>query len=147
MWSLLTALPSLITSVFGTVNSVTQSLANEKVRLANAANDAERIEAQERVNTLTLRRDVMIAEAASSKINIRMRAALALCVLVILAKILIWDHSVGPFFGCVGRLEGAAAKACAVFTTDALGSDIWQVIMIVIGFYFLSEAATFFKRK
>lgn len=147
MWSLITALPSLITSIFGTVNSVTQTLASEKVRLANAANDAERIEAQERVNTLTLRRDTMIAEAATSKINVRMRAALAFCVLVVLAKILIWDKAIGPFFGCVGKLEGAAVQACASFNTDALGSDIWQVVMVVIGFYFLSEAATFFKRK
>jgi hypothetical protein len=147
MWALLTALPGVLKGLFGTVNHVTDAISNEKIAVVNAKTEEERIAAQERVNTLTMKRDVMIAEAATSKINIRMRAALACCVLVILAKILIWDHSVGPFYGCVGKLEGAAAKACAAFTTDALGSDIWQVIMVVIGFYFLSEVATFFKRK
>lgn len=148
MWKLLTSIPGLITGIFGSINHVTDALTNEKIALANAQTDKERIAAQERVNTLTLKRDTMIAEAATSKINVRMRAAMAACVLVVLAKILIWDHSVGPFFGCVGKITDAAqVAACHMFTTDALGSDIWQVIMIVIGFYFLSEVATFFKKK
>lgn len=147
MWSLITSLPGLITGIFGSINHVTDALTNEKIAVANAQTENERIAAQERVNTLTLKRDLMIAEATTSKLNIRMRFALALCVFVILAKIFVWDKSIGPFFGCVGRLSLDAAAACHMFVTDPLDDNLWHVVMVVIGFYFLSEAATFFKKK
>ena len=147
MWSLITAIPGLISGIFGTVNHVTDALTNEKIALANAQTDNERIAAQERVNTLTLKRDVMISEGAFTRLNVVMRFCLALCVLVIMAKIFIWDKSIGPFFGCVGRLTAPEALECRSFVTDPLDPNLWHVVMVVIGFYFLSEAATIFRRK
>lgn len=142
MWNIITAIPALITGLFGSINGITSAISNEKLALITAGTDQERIEAQERVNTLTLRRDVMIAEAAGgSKANSYMRLALGCCALVPLAKILVWDKAVAPFFGCVGRLSGEAAEACHMFTTDALDPNLWWVVTTVVGFYFLAETS------
>lgn len=144
----LTGLPGMLSGMFGTINHVTDALTNAKIAQMNATTDQEKIAATERVNTLTLRRDVMIAEAATTKLNVYMRFALAGCVLIILAKIFVWDKSVGPFFGCVGKYADAAKiAACQMFVTDPLDDNLWHVVMVVVGFYFLSEAATFFRRK
>jgi hypothetical protein len=147
MWSFITSIPGLVTGLFGSINHITDAIGNEKIAVLKAQTEEDKIAAQERVNSLTLKRDLMIAEAATSKLNIRMRFALAACVLVIIAKIFVWDKAVGPFFGCVGRLSAEAAAACHMFVTDPLDDNLWHVVMVVIGFYFLSEAATFFKKK
>jgi hypothetical protein len=146
MWELISAVPSLLKGIFGTVNHVTDALANEKIAVVNATTEQERIAAQERVNTLTLRRDVLINEGRFTRLNVVMRFAIACCVLVILAKILVWDKSVGPFFGCVGKLTTPEALECRQFVTDALDPNLWHLIMVVVGFYFLSEAATILRR-
>lgn len=140
--SLLGSVPALLGQLFGTVNHITDAISNEKIAVVNATTEQERIVAQERVNTLTLRRDLMIAEAAVSKLNIYIRAGLALGPLVILLKVFVWDKSIGPFVGCVGKLQGEAAAACHMFNTDALDPNLWNVVSIVLGFYFLAETAT-----
>jgi hypothetical protein len=147
MWSFITSIPGLITGLFGSINHVTDALTNEKIALRNAQTEEERIAAQERVNTLTLRRDAMMAEVPYTRLNVLMRFALACCVLVVLVKILVWDKSVGPFYGCVGKLDDAAKAACKMFTTDALDPNLWWVVGAVVGFYFLTEITAFFKRR
>ena len=50
MLALFTALPSLISGLFGTVNGITNAIANEKIAAITATTDEARIAAQERVN-------------------------------------------------------------------------------------------------
>jgi hypothetical protein len=139
IWGLVTALPSFLSGLFGTINHVTDALANEKINARNAQTEEERIGANERVATLTLRRDVMLAEAGS-KLNARIRAGLAAGPLVILLKIFVWDKTIGSFMGCAGP-AAAHDASCKTFVTDPLDPNLWQVVMVVLGFYFLSEGA------
>lgn len=138
MWQLILGLPGLITGAFGTINNITNAISNEKIVGINAKTDQERIESQERVNTLQLRRDVLIAEAGS-KLNQRIRAALAAGPAVLLLKLFVWDKVVGSFMGCAGKAGNAAS--CVTFNTDPLDPNLWNVVMVVLGFYFLSEGA------
>lgn len=138
MWflNLITAVPTLISGAFGTINGITNALSNAKIAQINATTAEEKIHADEKVAMLTARRDVLIAEASSgSRINLIMRALFALCPLSVLMKLFIWDKVVGSFVGC----SQAAAGTCGMFTTDPLDSNMWIVISVVLGFYFVSE--------
>lgn len=137
-------IPGLIGGLFGTLNGITSALSNAKIAAINATTEAQRIKANEAVLTLQARRDVMVAEAAHSPINGIVRALLSLGVVLILWKILVWDKVIGSFMGCAG-LAGQA-PACATFRTDVLSPEIWHVVMIVMGFYFLYDASTSITR-
>ena len=109
---------------------VARDIAKYKIAQANAQTDQERIHAQEMIGTLEARRDVMAAEAGSGYgwINATMRFLLALGPMVCLNKIYIWDKALG--WG----------------STDRLDDHLWNVIMAVVGFYFLYEITARWKR-
>ena len=136
MFSWITAIPSLISGLFGTVNNITNAISNEKIAALNATTDQDRIRSDERIKTLEARRDVLVAESGVSKINIVMRSLMAMSVVVVLWKLLVWDKVIGSFMGC----SGAARGTCGIFTTDQFDANQWQIIMAVVGFYFLYEA-------
>jgi hypothetical protein len=46
---------------------------------------------------------------------------------ILIGKVLVWDKALGQWTG--GR-------------TDALDPNLWQVVMVVLGFYFLSETVS-----
>lgn len=115
MWSLLLGLINPLTKVTGQI--VEARIAREQAKTNQA-----KIEADERVKTLESRRDVLVAEASISKINIIMRCGFAIPLAFILWKILIFDKLFGGF-------------------TPALGAEVWMVMNIVLGFYFLYEGA------
>ena len=130
MW-LLTALPSLISGLFGTVNGITNAIANEKIAALNATTDQQRIVAQERVSQMQAQRDVLIADAAHSKLDLWMRFIIAIGPASYLLKIFLWD------------------KVLAVWTngsTDPIDPNLWNVVMVVLGFYFVSTTALMFKK-
>lgn len=136
--SMLLSVPSLISGAFGTINGITAAISNAKIASINATTAQEKIVADERVSTLTLRRDLMVAEAASgSKLNVRMRFALALGPASILLKIFLWDKVIGSLVGC----SQAAKGTCGMFVTDPMDANLWTVVTIVLGFYFVSEVA------
>lgn len=119
---LLSLLPSALTSI----NNITASIANEKIAVTNAKTEQERIAAQERVNTLQARRDLMIAESQRSNTNAYIRSGIALGPMIYLLKIFIWDK---------------VLQTLTHGNTDPLDDNLWQVIMVVLGFYFLYEGA------
>lgn len=121
MWFL-----SLIPGLFTTVNGITNAISNERLKLIDAKTDQQKIAAQERINTLQAKRDVMVAESGSSKLNAFMRACLAAPVAIVLTKIYIWDKALGQW--TMGH-------------TDALDPNLWNVITATIAFYFLYEGA------
>jgi hypothetical protein len=123
---LLMAVPSIITGAFGTINGITKAISDEKIALISATTQQEQIHAQERINTLQARRDVLVAESGN-KINGLMRVVLATGPAFLLLKVFIWDKALGQWTG--GH-------------TDGLDPNLWNVIMAVIGFYFLYEVST-----
>lgn len=139
LYTILTALPSLISGLFGTVNGITNAIANAQIAKINATTQEDQIRATVLVDTLQARRDLMIAESAHSRLNIIMRFIIALGPAAVLNKIFLWDKVIGSFMGCAGA--GGEAARCAVFTTDAMDANLWQVVMAVIGFYFLTEGS------
>ncbi|MEH2525879.1 MULTISPECIES: hypothetical protein [unclassified Bradyrhizobium] len=143
MLSWLTAIPSLITGAFGTINNLTAAISNEKINARNAQTQEEKIAAEERIRTLEARRDLMIKEAGVSRANIFVRSALAVPVVIVFWKLLVWDKVVGSLAGC----SAAPPGTCGIFTTDPLDDNQWKFIAAVTGFYFLYEAANIFRRK
>ncbi len=116
----------LIPGLFNTVNGITSAISNERLKLIDAKTDQQKIAAQERINSLQAKRDVMIAESGSSKVNAIMRACLAAPVAFILAKLYVWDKALGSITG--GH-------------TDALDANLWGVITATVAFYFLYEGS------
>lgn len=122
----LSALLGLIPGLFTTVNGITNAITNEKINLAQAQNESDRIASQERIVALQTKRDVLVAESGGSKLNSIVRSFIGGSVAFILAKLLVWDKALGDWTG--GH-------------TDPLDPNLWNVIMATIGFYFIYEGA------
>lgn len=138
MWflNLLTAVPSLISGAFGTINGITAAISNERIKLIDAKTEGERIASQERIASLQARQAVLIAEAGSgSRLNLIMRSLFALGPLAIVLKLYLWDKVIGSLVGCSQAVTGT----CGAFTTDPIDDNGWKVVTIVLGFYFVSE--------
>lgn len=108
------------------IGTIANRLASAYEARQKATTDRERLVADERIKTLQARRDVLVAESGN-RINGWIRAGLALPVTIILWKVFVYDKALGQW------THG---------TTDALSPELWQVVMIVIGFYFLADAAS-----
>jgi hypothetical protein len=108
------------------IGTIAERIAAAYEARERAKTDKERIAADERIKTLEARRDVLVAESGN-RVNGWIRAALALPVAIILWKVFVYDKALGQW------THG---------TTDALSPELWQVVMIVIGFYFLADAAS-----
>ena len=108
------------------IGTIASRLAAAYEAREKAKTDKERIAADERIKALQARRDLLIAEAGN-RVNSWMRAALAMPVAIILWKVFVYDKALGQW------THG---------TTEALSPELWQVVMIVIGFYFLADAAS-----
>jgi len=112
------------------IGSIVRQVAQARIDLAKAETDRDKIAAEERVKALEARRDVLVAESGS-RINSIMRALIATPVAIVLWKIFVFDKALGQWTG---------------WTTDAMSPELWHVVMIVIGFYFLSETASTVSR-
>jgi len=119
MLSFLLGLLPFVGKAFNTVDGITTAIANEKIAALNATTDQERIVSQERVASLQVQRDVFIAETQKSKLPIYIQSAMASGVAFILCKIFFYDET---GFGT---------------TNIPNDSNLWNVIMVVVGFYFL----------
>lgn len=129
MWliSLFTSLPAFFSGLFGSINSITAAISNEKIAAITATTDAERIHSQERVAQLQQQRDVLIADAQHSKLDLYIRSFIAIGPASYLLKIFLWD------------------KVLAYWTngtTDRIDQNLWQVVMVILGFYFVSATTT-----
>jgi hypothetical protein len=120
MWGFLTGLLGL----GGTISTITGQIAQVRLERAKAETDQERIHADERIKALEAKREVLIAEGQKSPVNMFVRAFLALPVGILLWKVFVYDKAFGQW--TQGR-------------TDALSPELWQVVMVVVGFYFLYE--------
>lgn len=116
-----------LTGVTDTIQGITKAISDSKIAAINAKTTEERIAAEERTKGLEARRDVMIAEASVSKANIYTRTFIAMPIGILFWKIFVWDKAFGQWTS--GR-------------TDALDANLWSVITVVLGFYFLYEGVT-----
>lgn len=128
MWALLTGLPGLITGAFGAINNITSAISNEKIALIGATTDREKIETQERISALQAQRDVLVAEAARSKIPLYVQLLMTLPIAAIMAKIIVWDKMLG--WG----------------STDNLSPEEWYLVYVVYGFWFVHSTVGLFKK-
>lgn len=111
------------------ISRIAGKLADAKVELAKAETDEERVRAKERVDTLELRRAVLVAEASGSRLNSFIRAGFALPFVIYNAKLVVWD------------------KVLGLGTTDGLSAELFQVEVACIGFYFLYDITARFTRN
>ena len=121
---MLSILLGLIPGVFSTITGITNAITNEKINLAQSQTESDRIASQQKIASLQAKRDVLIAESGTSRINAFIRASIGGSVAFVLAKIFVWDKALGDYTG--GH-------------TDALDPNLWNVIMATIGFYFIYE--------
>lgn len=138
MLSWIGPLLGLIPQALSTVQGITSAIANERLALISAKTDQERQASQERIGSLEVRRDVLIAESKGSNWNLYFRSFIALSPSLLLAKLFFWDKTVGPFRGCVEKVNLEEMPWCASHNTDKLDPNIWWVIGIVLCFYFVS---------
>ena len=121
MWKLLFSFLS------GPLTQVTNDLKEAYQAKLRAANDTERIAADERINLLEARKTIILA-AQSDPIERLVRVFLALPFILYINKIVIWDKILG--WG----------------VTDSLSDNFTMIMMTVIGGYFLETAVKKFKR-
>lgn len=100
------------------IDHIAGKIAEYKIAQQNAKTDQDRIQADERVKALEAKRDVLVAEARNPW-NTIMRGALALPVVIILWKVMAYDKTIGG--------------------TTTMSPDLWHVVWVVLGFYFLDN--------
>lgn len=122
---MLAFLLGLIPSALNAITSITSAIANEKIAGINATTEQERIASAERVVQLQSQRDALVAESSKSKWPIWMQTFIAIGPATYLTKIFLYD------------------KVLKLGITDPLDPNLWNVVMVVVGFYFLS---TMFRR-
>jgi hypothetical protein len=127
IFAMIMGIPGLISGLFGTINGVTNAIANEKIAALTATTQQEQIASNERISALQQRRDVLIADAAHGSLDIWIRSIIAIGPASYLLKIFLIDKTFGFIFHT---------------RTDPLDDNLWNVVMVVLGFYFLSETST-----
>lgn len=121
-----------LTGISNAITNISKSIADAKIAAITATTEQERIAANERAKALEARRDVLIAEAqAGSKANVWVRTGMALPVAILLWKVFVYDKVLGEWTH--GR-------------TDGLDENLWHVVWIVLGFYFLYEITRAIRR-
>lgn len=109
----------LLPKAFGTIDNITNAIANEKIEQIKATTEQEKTASLERQAALEASRDVLIEDAKHSNLDIYIRSAFAIGPLTYLTKIYIYD------------------KVLDLGSTDPLDPNLWNVVMVTIGFYFL----------
>lgn len=113
----------------GGLSSIEKALTDAYQAKLNAQTNEDKIAADVTIGTLQVQRDVMIAEAGKWSINAFVRLLFAVPVAAYYAKIFVWD------------------KVLAWGSTDALSDELAWTARVVIGFYFLYEAASAVRKR
>lgn len=116
--------------ITGPLEKITDAITQVQIAKAKAQTDKDKIAADERLHTLEAKRDVLIAESGD-KVNRLVRALLALPVAIFLTKVLVFDIAFGQWTG---------------WTTSQPSDQLWIVINVVVGFYFIDNMVARLKR-
>lgn len=113
-------------SLINPLGRIVDKLADAHVQRANAATEQQRIAADERIKTLEARRDVIL-KAQSDPFERWVRVGFSLPFVLYLWKLVVWD-----------KLLGWGA-------TDNLSPDLWAILYIVLGGYFVDTVVRRFR--
>lgn len=111
----------------GIVGQIGKELNTAYANRLAAKNSSERIAADKEIAGLEARKEVLVAESRKGW-NIAFRAFLALPFGLFVWKVVVWDKLLG------------------LGVTDDLSTDMWKLMAVVYGFYFVYETAALFKR-
>lgn len=114
---------SILGGVIGLGNSLTgiaDKIADAYKAREAAKTDREKLAIDERIKTLELQRDVLVSEQGSRLTN-WVRPAFAFPFVVYLWKLILWD------------------KVLGLGATDPLSDQLSEILMIVIGAFFLTR--------
>ena len=103
------------------LTAITKQIGETKVKLAAEANTERAIASEERLALLQARQAILLAEQGHW-ITRMIRPLFALPFVIYLWKLVVWD------------------KVLALGTTDALGADLTQIMLLIIAAYFVDTA-------
>lgn len=112
----------------GGLGSITREIRGMRKDALDAKNETQRVKLEKDMALLETKRDVLIAEARSNW-NIIFRGFLALPFGLFVWKVIVWD------------------KLLKFGVTDDLSPEMWKLLAVVYGFYFVYETAALFKRR
>ena len=118
---------SILLGLIDPISKITNKIIDLRIQQANAQTEQAKIAADEEVSKLQAQRDVLVAESGS-KINALVRIAFALPCALYINKLIIYDKILG--WG----------------TTDDLSNNLWWIVTVVIGFYFVQSITSIIKR-
>ena len=114
-------------SLFNPLSAIADKIAQAYVQKTNAQTEQERIAADERIKALEAKRDIIL-KAQSDPFERWVRIGFALPFVLFVWKLVVWD-----------KLLGWGA-------TDDLSADLWNILYIVLGGYFLDTVVRRFTR-
>lgn len=126
------AIAGFLKSLIAPLSHVWDKIEDTKVQLAQAANENEKITLTAKLEVLQARANLMATESRVSKLNIYVRTSIGTWVSILLGKLLVWDKALGQW------THG---------TTDKLAPELWHTVWVVLGFYFLYEGVSIFKKQ
>lgn len=112
----------------GGLASITKQLSEAYREHKNAETEQERIAANERIKVLEAQRDVLVAETANGGFASWIRPLFALPFVIYIWVLVVYDKIICNWAGW----------SCA---TDPLGDNLTDIMMIVIGAYFIGRSA------
>lgn len=133
---MLSIILGFITGLAGPISSVVAKLTDLNIAKVQATTDAEKLHIDAQIDEAHDRVTILQAEAGY-RLNAIIRGLLAFGPMVYLDKVFIWDKVVGSFAGYTKD----------IFTTDALTSDLWTVVTVVLSFYFVYDMLASWRKK
>ena len=109
-----------ILAAIGVVGTITKAIAGVRTERLNAKTEEAKLDAEQRMALLYAQRDIHVAEAGNMMTS-WVRPAFAGIFWIYLAKVLVWDKVLG--WG----------------VTDSLSGNQQEIMMIIVGFYFLAR--------
>jgi hypothetical protein len=137
----ITGLIALITGLAGPIASVIAKVTDLKLAQVQATTDVESLHIAAQIDEAHDRLMILQAEAGS-RLNSIIRGLLAFGPMIYLNKVFVWDKVIGSLWG-----QSCVKGVCSVFNTDALDSNLWTVVTVVLSFYFLYDIAASWRKK
>ena len=121
---------SLLTGLAGPLSTILGKIEDTRIALAKASNAEEKAKLSAELTELQARQAAVTSQIGWRLIAI-MRALLALPVVILLWKLFVFDKALGQW------THGH---------TDAISTDMWNVVLAVIAFYFLYDISALFRK-
>lgn len=136
----LSGIIGLITGLAGPIRDVVNKIGDLKIAQVQASTDQEKMHIDGQIAEAHDRMMVLQAEAGN-RINAIIRGGLAIGPMIYLNKVFVWDKVIGSFAG-----ESCFNGKCSIFNTDALDSNLWTVVTVVLSFYFVYDIAASWRK-